>query len=239
MTVTILVVAAFLPALVFLAWIRSSRRHRDPWLPLAYAFFFGAIVAIIIALLLETVALYFLSSPIVREYELFALDPSALTFLTVIVIAPIVEEAAKALGVMRSDRWMRDRRSGLVFGAASGLGFAATENLFYEGAALIEGGVQAFILLALVRTFSSALMHAAATSISGYGVALRRFKGNSWLPYYLIAVLMHATFNLFASFGDLFRAQLGDAASLIGLVFAFLLVIVSIGWIRGKLKGKA
>lgn len=234
----ILVLVAFVPALLFLAWIRSSgRRRRESWVILLMAFLFGAIVAVFIALLLELLALTLLSSSFIREYDIFALDPSALTFLMVIVIAPIVEEAAKAIGILRtSTKIFGDLRTGLVIGAAVGLGFAATENLLYEGGALVDAGTGAFIMVAITRTFSSMLMHASATSVSGYGIARRIIKGGSWLRYFLLAVLMHASFNVFASFGELFKDQLGEGASLIGLLFAFLLAFISISWLKRKIK---
>ena len=234
----ILVMVAFIPTIIFLVWFRASgRRRREPWSLVALSYLFGAVGAVLIAIVLEMVAMAFLSSPIVREYDIFALDPNTLTFAMVIVVAPIVEEAAKALGVSKSmTRNLGTPRSGLVLGAAAGLGFAATENLLYEGGALLESGVTAFLAIALVRTFSSALMHASATSVSGYGIALSSLKGGSFLPYYIIAVLMHASFNLFASFGELFKDSLGETAALLGLIFAFVLVIISVTWTRKKIS---
>lgn len=236
-TLLILILVAFIPTIAFMAWFRSTgKRKREPWSMVLLSYLFGAIGAIAIAIVLEILAMALLSSPFIREYDIFALDPTALTFLTIIVVAPIVEEAAKALGVSKSmTRTLGTPRSGLVLGAAAGLGFAATENLLYEGGALIEGGVSAFISIAILRTFSSALMHASATSVSGYGIAKSSLGRGSWLPYYLVAVLMHASFNLFASFGELFKDPLGEAAALIGLVFAFVLVIVSVTWTRKKI----
>jgi RsiW-degrading membrane proteinase PrsW (M82 family) len=237
-TVILLILVAFIPTIVFMAWFRATgKRTREPWSVVIMSYLFGAIGAIIIALALEMGAMAFLSSPIVREYDIFALDPTALTFIMVIVIAPIVEEAAKALGVSKSmTRTLGTPRSGLVLGAAAGLGFAATENLLYEGGALMEGGMTAFIAIAVVRTFSSALMHASATSVSGYGIARPSLGGGSWLPYYLLAVIMHASFNLFASFGELFKDTLGETAALIGLIFAFVLVIASVTWTRRRIS---
>jgi hypothetical protein len=93
-----------------------------------------------------------------------------------------------------------------------------------------------FLTTALVRSFSSALMHGSATSMSGYGLARSMFGGKSWVPYYLLAVLMHATFNLFASFGGLFESELGSIADLVGLAFAFVLVIISVKTVRAKIS---
>lgn len=236
-TVSALIIVAFLPALLFLAWIRASgKRKREPWRFLILAFLFGSVVAVLIALFLEFFALYLLSNPFVREYSIFAQDPSTLTFMTVIVIAPIVEEAAKLLGISKNlTRGLGSPRSGLVLGAAAGLGFAATENMLYEVGALIEGGFVAFIAVAVIRTFSSALMHASATSVSGYGIVMKALRGRSIIPYYMTAVLMHASFNFFASMGELLKDEMGESASLIGFIFAFLLALFSITWLRNKI----
>jgi len=232
----ILVFASFVPAVTFLAWIRSGARGRkEPWFQLSVAFLFGAVVAVVIAITLEVLAMALLSLPIVREYDLFAKSPSAMTFLMVVVVAPFVEELAKLFGLFRTSGFINHPRSGLVFGAAVGLGFAATENMLYEGSALLGGGVVLFLTTALVRSFSSALMHGSATSMSGYGLARSMFGGRSWVPYYLLAVLMHATFNLFASFGGLFETELGSIANFVGLAFALVLVIVSVKMVRARI----
>ncbi|MDD1767494.1 MAG: PrsW family intramembrane metalloprotease [Methanomassiliicoccales archaeon] len=236
-TLLILAFASFVPAVVFLAWIRSGARGRkEPWVQLSIAFLYGAIVAVVIAIILEIVAASLLSMSIVREYDIFGRDPSTITFLMVVVIAPFVEEFAKLFGLFRVSGFVDHPRSGLVFGAAVGLGFAATENMLYEGSALLTGGVVLFLTTALVRSFSSALMHGSATSMSGYGLGRSKFGGKSWFPFYLLAVLMHGAFNLFASFGGLFESELGSIASIVGLAFAFILVIVSVRIVRAKMR---
>ena len=50
-----------------------------------------------------------------------------------VIIAPFVEEFLKALGMMRAGvkEEVDEVEDGLVYGAACGLGFAATENLMY------------------------------------------------------------------------------------------------------------
>jgi RsiW-degrading membrane proteinase PrsW (M82 family) len=236
-TLLIITLASFVPAMIFLAWIRSGARGRkEPWFQLWIVFLFGAIVAVVVAITLEVLAMALLSLPIVREYDLFAKNPSAMTFVMAVVVAPFFEEFAKLFGLLRTSGFIDHPRSGLVFGAAVGLGFAATENMLYEGSALLGGGVVLFLTTALVRSFSSALMHGSATSMSGYGLARSMFGGKSWVPYYLLAVLMHATFNLFASFGGLFESELGSIADLVGLAFAFVLVIISVKTVRAKIS---
>jgi len=236
LTLSMVAISSFAPALIFLNWLRSGGKGgRESWHHLSVAFLFGAVFAVVIAISLEMLAMTLLSLPIVREYDIFAKNPSTITFLMVIIVAPFVEEFAKLFGLMQISAFMKQPRSGLVFGAAVGLGFAATENMLYEGSALMQGGVVLFLTTALIRSFSSTLMHGSATSVSGYGLARKSFGGGSWVPYYLLAVLMHATFNLFASFGGLFESQLGPFANVIGLAFAFILVVFSVRVVRTRI----
>lgn len=230
--------AAFTPSLLALIWLRSMVRGRkESWDYLLLTFAFGSAVAAAAALLIELTATYLLLDPLIREYELLALDPSAVSFITIIIMAPLVEEYVKALGVKRYSRYMWRPRNGLVFGAAAGLGFAATENFLYESTAYMADGAQAFVTLAIMRSISSTLMHASATSIAGYGIARSKTYDGSWLPYLGLAVLIHAVFNLFASFGELFSDTYGEGAGSIGLIFSILLVIVALLFIRSRLRG--
>ena len=96
---------------------------------------------------------------------------------------------------------------------------------------------QAFVALAVLRSFSATLMHASATSIAGYGIARSKTYGGSWWPYLAIAVLMHAAFNLLASFGELFSDTYGEGAGSIGLVLSVLMVVLILLFIRSRLRG--
>lgn len=234
----IIFLASFVPTVAALIWLRwGERGRRERWEDLLRTFLFGAVVAAIIATVLELIATSLLFNPVIREYEYFSQAPTVLTFIAIIVIAPVIEEYVKALGVRSFSRYIWRPRNGLIFGAAAGLGFAATENFLYESTAYFEEGVSAFIAVAVVRSVSSTLMHASATSISGYGVARSKTYGGPWWPYLAMAVLMHAFFNLFASFGLLFTARLGPAAEAIGLVSSIVLVVVAVLFIRWRLHG--
>ncbi len=64
----ILVLAALLPALVYLMWVRQSERlGREPWGLLLRLFLFGAIGATIIAAILEVVIVD-LGSAVAQKY---------------------------------------------------------------------------------------------------------------------------------------------------------------------------
>jgi RsiW-degrading membrane proteinase PrsW (M82 family) len=114
------------------------------------------------------------------------------------VAAPIVEEAAKAVMVW----WLiRTGRIGFlvdsaIHGFALGTGFAFLEN-FYYGANIgyADAG------LWLVRGLGTALMHGGATAafaILGKSLSERRGPQFRWfLPGFVLAVAVHAAFNLF------------------------------------------
>ena len=48
-----------------------------------------------------------------------------------VIIAPIIEELSKALGLRLIKNQIFELEDGLIYGAVAGFGFAATENLIY------------------------------------------------------------------------------------------------------------
>src|SRR5437899_398549 len=155
------------------------------------------------------------------------------------IVAPVVEEAAKGVGARAGRRQTQSRTDGLVYGAAAGLGFSATENLIYGLAALLVPGVGASgsLIVVAVRSFSSTFLHASSTAVLGYGLAKSWLTGNTWalFPFYVVAVAMHATFNLFSTLALTY----GDANDTVGETLAFLgavtFAIVAISIVRFKL----
>lgn len=85
-------------------------------------------------------------------------------------LGPLVEELAKAAGVVLvvvlSDEF-DNPTDGLVYGTASGLGFAATENLAYTIAGAAGPGLDQTLQLILVRTAMAAGIHAVSTATFG------------------------------------------------------------------------
>lgn len=235
--VLILLAVAFVPSVIYLVWIRNTERFsREPYGRLIWIFAYGAILSVGLAIILELLLMLLYSQNIERVYSYFGENPNLTTLVLVCIIAPFVEELTKSVGVFKARRAMTELENGIVYGAAAGLGFAATENLMYEGTALLESGAEAFIATAVVRSLSSALLHASASSVFGLGIAKSRLNGSSWVPFYLLAVLMHGAFNFFASFGEIFYDQLGDTAYLIGLSAAFMIAIGGILTMRAKIR---
>ena len=233
----ILVLAAFVPSLLYLVWIRNTEKYgREPYGRLLRIFIYGATLSVVIAVVLELLTMTLLDMNIERVYEILGQNPSLTSLILAVVIAPLVEELAKGLGVFRYRRFMSDIEDGIIFGAAAGLGFAATENLLYESNAYFADGASAFIATAIVRSLSSALLHATASAVMGLGIARSARRQRSWVPYYFAAVIIHGVFNLAASFGLLYEGELGDSAYLIGLVAAFMIALTGIRLVRVKIR---
>lgn len=190
--------AAFLPPIVFLAYVRNQEKtRREPWSAIVTVFLFGAVLSVLIALALES-----LLHTGEREYEILRGQltiPSVV--ILVVIIAPLVEEFAKGLGLRGARKHIIEEEDGIVYGAAAGFGFSATENLFYELAALEQSGEVGLIATAFVRTFTGCFLHATASGLLGYGVGKMYRYGRGLaeaIPYYALAVLLHAVFNLIA-----------------------------------------
>jgi protease PrsW len=235
-----LLLAALIPAVIYLVWIRSTDRYgREPWGPLLNAFFFGALVATFVAAILEAV-LVAAGTALSQAYPApeftFLNGNSTLgTFFLVLVIAPFIEEGLKGLGVVRMSDRIRVLPDGLVYGASVGLGFGFFETFLYGVGAYAVGGLAAGIVLIAIRSVSSVLLHASSTSMFGYGYARHRLQGRTGVggAYYLLAVTMHATFNALASLGAIaaflgVSNSLSELASELGLLLAILFAFVAI-----------
>lgn len=204
-------------------------------------YLFGAIISVIAAVFLESLAISVLSvsgsifSGGFWSYEPY--DPTLEIVILAVVIAPLVEEWTKGWGVMTVRNKLREPEDGLIYGAAAGLGFAAMENIFYNSSALL-GGFDVFLTTALTRAVASTLLHASASAVLGYGIALKYLNGakgrrTSYLPYYLAAVVLHGLFNGFAVAGEVWDHE---AIPFIGLISASVLAIGMFLWMRRRLR---
>lgn len=217
-----LVALAFLPPLAFMLWLRAHEKtDREPFRSVLLAFVYGGTVGVAIALLLHVLFQFGFhqgGTPV----------PISSTILAAVVIAPIVEEVAKAFGLGLHRKHIGELEDGLVYGAAIGLGFAATENMVYGIAALTEGGFGAAVTTISVRVFSSMLLHASASAIVGFGYALAVLRGGvalQVLPFYLVAVVLHAGYNFLVGLQVWW-----------GFVAALALVLLLTGVVRRRIR---
>jgi protease PrsW len=202
----LLVLVSLVPALLYLGWVRHTERvAAGGWGSILKPFVYGALVATIIAAVLEEVIVSLGTSASTHlvgpEFLFLNGNSTAGAFFLVLVIAPLIEEALKASGVYYFRDQIRSLADGPVVGASVGLGFGFFETFLYGLSAYLIGGLVAGIALILVRSVSSVLLHGSSTGMFGYGYARSRFgvPGAGAGGYYLVAVGMHAGFNALAS----------------------------------------
>ena len=206
----LLFIMAFLPPIIYAIWIRNTEKYqREKWKPIILCFIWGATIAVIAAIILEYI-LHFSFVPSIDDRNISAL-------ITVIIIAPFAEELTKplALRLKTVKKELDELEDGLIYGAIAGLGFSATENLLY-GWNFMAQGILFFFILISIRSFGGCLLHASATAWTGYGYGKAIMKHTSLmrvLPYFLLAILVHAFYNSLLSF-DILGVVIGLFAAL-------------------------
>jgi RsiW-degrading membrane proteinase PrsW (M82 family) len=216
---------AFLPPIIYTIWIRNTEKfNREKWKSIILCFIWGSSIAVIAAVILEYI-LDFSLAPSIN-------DQNSLSLVSVVIIAPFAEELAKplALRLKTVKKELDEFEDGMIYGAVAGLGFSATENLLY-GWDFMSEGLLFFFIFMIIRSFGGCLLHASATAWTGYGYGKKLIKNTSLirvLPYFLLAILIHAFYNSLLSF-DILGAS-------IGLLAALAFTAISIKVIRTKIK---
>lgn len=199
MTLAIIVLAATLPSLIYVALLRNSEQvGRQSWGSVLYAVAYGGLISIVLVLFFQALFGDLLNRFLVRS--------ALLTPATVGAVgaAPLVEEFFKGFGLRKTRDRVFEVEDGIIYAAAIGLGFAATENFFYQGSAFVQGGIVDWWNVVVARSLSSSLLHPVATGILGLGYGKVVVRGRSrirLLPYYGGAVLVHAVYNYSAVTG--------------------------------------
>ena len=221
----LLIAMAFLPPLVYAIWIRNTEKfNRERWIPIFFCFLWGASIAIIVSIILEL---------ILGTIAISYFDASRVDFLLVVFIAPFAEELTKPLALRSRivKRELDELEDGLIFGAVAGLGFSATENLFYGFDAFISQGLLFFLVLIAIRSFGGCLLHAGTTAWTGYGVGKSVMKKTSLLsviPFFILACFVHAFYNFLVTF------EMNGV--IIGFIAAMSFVALSIHIVRKTIK---
>jgi len=198
------VVAAGVPMVGYLLLMRwLDRYEREPLGLVIAAFAWGAMGAIVISIIGSVI----LTLPLG-----LATDETTAMFLSISMVAPLVEEPAKALCLLLiyRSRQFDNATDGFVYGAAAGLGFGMSENFLYF-ASTAGQGVGAWIVVVILRTLFTGLMHAGATSMVGAALGWAKFSTSprrmAAVPLALLAAMgMHALWNSLAMAPMVFEA---------------------------------
>lgn len=185
---------------MLLLWI--DRYEAEPLWMLATSFFWGALVAVFIAIVFNT------SIAIIAAAATNSSDVGE--SIGAVISAPIVEESAKALILVILFLWKKDEFDGIVDGIVYagmvGLGFAMTENILYYGRA-IQKGPEFLTFVFVLRGMAAPFSHPLFTSMTGIGLGWARQSENGFvkvaMPFlgFMLAILLHATWNGSAVFG--------------------------------------
>lgn len=220
----ILFIIAFAPAAIYAIWIRNTEKYeREPWGAIAIAFLWGASIAIIASLILEIILGISIASSI-KDYNIQS-------FILAVIIAPFAEELTKpmALSLRGVRKEINELEDGIIYGAAAGLGFSATENLLYS-INFLSYGLLVFIILVSIRTIGGCLLHASATAFTGYGYGKALLYGEGVVkvfPYFIAAIAVHSFYNFVLSFEMI--------GGLVGVAIALLFAIACIKFVRKKI----
>jgi protease PrsW len=196
---------ALLPVPLLIAvvlWV--DRLEPEPRGPLIFAFAWGAGIAALAALIINTAGLEYVTQP--------ALGASTGEYVSATFGAPVVEETLKGL-VLVGLLWRRRDEldgptDGVIYAAMVGLGFAMIENVGYYINALVtpqRGGIALLGYTFVLRGVFSPLLHPLFTSMTGLGVAYAASKrhGGGWavLAGWLAAMLLHGIWNGLSIYG--------------------------------------
>lgn len=200
-------VIAFTPAALYILPLMGLDRYDpEPFWLLALAFAWGALVAVIVSIFVNTafgLAVY------------SGTGSAALADIASAVIsAPVIEEGSKGTGVLILliffRRYFDDILDGIVYGGVIGLGFATVENVMYYGGGLNSAYMQygmssnalwSFMFLFTLRGILSPFAHVTFTSMTGIGAGVSRESHNTFVKLimpvvgYIVAVLLHGIWN--------------------------------------------
>jgi RsiW-degrading membrane proteinase PrsW (M82 family) len=196
----ICLVISLVPVLVLVAilyWV--DRYHREPVRLMTLAFGWGTFPALLVTFLVQL----FLQVP----PDLMGLN--ILKVLKLGVLAPVLEEIFKALGVIfifwRFRREIDDILDGIIYGAMVGFGFAFISNLFRYTADFMVVGYPALNLNYLLVRTVHVLNHGMYTAIFGACLGFVKSAGKrqgfwGWIVLgMLLAISAHALQNLLSN----------------------------------------
>ena len=230
---------ALLPVpLLILVVLWVDRLEPEPRQNLAFAFAWGAGIAALFALIINTADLDYVTMP--------ALGATTGQYVAATFGAPVVEETMKGLVLFGLLWWRRadldGPTDGVIYAAMVGLGFAMVENVGYYINAIDtpeRGGMALLGYTFVLRGVLSPLLHPIFTSMTGLGVAYaasrpRGSRGARWAVFlgWLGAVVLHSTWNGLSLLG---AAGLVGGYLIMSCVFGGLILVLV--WDRRRMVG--
>jgi RsiW-degrading membrane proteinase PrsW (M82 family) len=182
-------ILAFVSVSIYLAiFLWLDRYDPEPLRTLAVAFVWGATTAIFISLIVNTTLQQFLDEAWIN-----------------LVVAPLIEETTKLLGVLLIVLLFRDDFDsvvdGIVYAGVVALGFGAVENIIYYARSLEHGGVLELLGTYAQRGILAPFSHVLFTGMTGIALGIARETHNRTLKFtapiigFSVAVFLHSFWN--------------------------------------------
>jgi RsiW-degrading membrane proteinase PrsW (M82 family) len=168
--------AAIIPTLLYVTvLVLMDRNEREPWVLMVMVFAWGAVPAVMLSLMGEIV----LSKSVGQIMRDYYPSPGAANLFNVAVVAPVVEELAKAMALLIV-YWFAYKEfdglmDGMLYGSLAGFGFAMSENTLYLNEQF-HVSIQDGIALAFMRVVVFGMNHALFASMFGLGLGIARYS---------------------------------------------------------------
>jgi len=230
-----IVLIAFIPSIIYMIVLRYVEKYdREPWGSMFTVFLWGATMGVVVVIIFRGMFYVHFGD----YYPDLASDRKFTQLIAAVLITPIVAELIKPAGLLFVRYDIEESEDGLIYGAVSGLGYAATENLLFGIFLVSIYGMDFYINIVIIRSISVVLLNASASALTGYGVsrarAIKHKTGTLWaFPLFLLtAIAMHGFFN-FLMISGLGMQDIYSVSS--SLVFAIMLSIIFMTWIYSKI----
>jgi len=171
--------------------------------------------------------------------EFLAVQLGASAEATTVIWAPVSEELGKGLFpllvLLLRRQQLHGILDGIVYAVLTGIGFAFTEDLLYYLQSLDEGGGGALAATFVLRGVLSPFAHPLFTSATGVGIGIavmsrsRLVQVGAPVLGYVVAVLLHATWNGSSTFGGIRGFFTTYLVAFLPLLIALVLVAI---WAR-------
>lgn len=233
MTKILLGIAVLPTFVIFAIVLKNARSAREPFKKIAKVFGIS-VASTILAMILEVIG----ELVVAEIFEAAGADPQSVlgVLIDCFFVIAAVEEGCKYFSfklMIFHDRAFDNTYDGVIYGAASALGFATLENILY----VVGGGLG----IGLLRAVLSVPLHACTGIFMGYYFGISKYKKYNDISHdkdpqrraYLIAVAIHALYDFFlmadgATDSPKDFIYIGMAAVLVITVIVYLIMIFTI-----------
>lgn len=225
-TILLAFFGGLLPAIIWLFfWLQENDAHPEPNRYIILTFIYG-MLGVPLALAIQ----FAINSSLLGHFDIKeGLNIFPITGLIVILSLAATEEIFKYLaayqGGLKRRKIRKEPMDDVIYMITAALGFAALENTLFLIGPLLDGNTELAIITGNFRFVGATLLHVASSAIIGMFSAfsyfkLQKVKKRYFLSGFILAIGLHAAFNLFII--------KNDGAVLLAFLFVWILIIAII-----------